>query len=332
MALEALDARHAAQIEAGTKGRKRGHSFESLVAQRVNQLSMPFKRSEKATNGLVRGDVGPILLNLVLHDLRLPTVTRAAAVSAGALATAEAGTDKELVIDGIPVKKCKSDVVLILETGSRQLVSGVSIKQCSNPRPTNAQLYFTTARAFCELLKANGIKVSEAAVEVLRMFCGDPGFRPFDNHESLKGRLVDPRRWFWEELPDRGRKELERILAKNQDQITRLLLQKAYTDDPFPPNYLIHQTCAIRDGQPEFAIYSVEDFIRLSSEYGGFALRPYRVNKGSYRDPPGIEHLGPRFGIIQMQRGGQSQHPTQLQFNLKAGYFYQQPFSNPTAG
>tara|TARA_R100000808_G_scaffold23266_1_gene51440 strand:- start:49 stop:249 length:201 start_codon:yes stop_codon:yes gene_type:complete len=37
---------------------------------------------------------------------------------------------------------------------------------------------------------------------------------------------------------------------------------------------------------------------------------------------PDFFHEAPRFGIIQMQRGGQKQHPTQLQFNLEAGYFY----------
>lgn len=34
------------------------------------------------------------------------------------------------------------------------------------------------------------------------------------------------------------------------------------------------------------------------------------------------KHKAPKFGVVQMQRGGQKQHPTQLQFNLKAGYFY----------
>lgn len=48
----------------------------------------------------------------------------------------------------------------------------------------------------------------------------------------------------------------------------------------------------------------------------------YAVRKGTYKDPLGVQHEAPRFGIVQMQRGGQKQHPTQLQFNLKAGYFY----------
>jgi hypothetical protein len=327
MALEPIDARHAAQIEAGTKGRRRGHSFEALVAERVNSLPMPFQRGPKPSASLVTGDVGRVLLNLVLHHLQFGKVVRAAAVSAGALATAEAGTTKELVINGVPVKKCKSDVIIILETEKERVATGVSIKQCSNRKPTNAQLYFTTARAFCELLRRNGIEVSDNAIDALRMFCGDGGFRPLDDPPSLKDRKWDPTHWFWEELPRQGRKELENIFTERQNLITRLLLQKAYTEDPFAPEYLIHQTCAVGSGDPEFAIFTIDDFIRLSREYRSFELRPYRINKGSHRDPPGVQHLAPRFGVIQFQRGGQKQHPTQLQFNLKAGYFYRPPFT-----
>ena len=56
--------------------------------------------------------------------------------------------------------------------------------------------------------------------------------------------------------------------------------------------------------------------------YSGFSHKEYSVRKGSFKDPEGVKHQAPRFGIIQMQRGGQKQHPTQLQFNLQAGYFY----------
>jgi hypothetical protein len=66
----------------------------------------------------------------------------------------------------------------------------------------------------------------------------------------------------------------------------------------------------------------MEELIAQSRTYQGFATRPYSVRKGSYPDPPGVQHLAPRFGVVQMQRGGQAQHPTQLQFNLEAGYFY----------
>jgi len=72
----------------------------------------------------------------------------------------------------------------------------------------------------------------------------------------------------------------------------------------------------------EVAIYHIDEILTLSKNYQGFKLKEYSVKKGSYKDPAGCTHLAPRFGIIQMQRGGQQQHPDQLQFNLEAGYFY----------
>lgn len=101
------------------------------------------------------------------------------------------------------------------------------------------------------------------------------------------------------------------------------MLQKAYLDDPFVPEYVLHKTKLANSWeQTEIAIYTIKELIALSKNYAGFHLKPYSVRKGSYRDAVGVSHLAPRFGIVQMQRGGQAQHPTQLQFNLEAGYFY----------
>jgi hypothetical protein len=327
MALEPENERHAAQIEAGTIGRKRGHSFESVVAESVNRVPMPLSRQPLPAGCLFKGEPGQALLNFVLNDLGLVHVKSAQAISAGALATAEAGA-KVLVVNGIQVRRCKSDVILTLEADGQIVTKGVSVKQCSNRNPTNAQLYFSTAIAFCQLLRRNSIQVSDAAVNAMRMFCGDAGFRPLDNPAALNNRRCDPNRWFWEELPTAARKELEDVFTKQQDAITRLLLQKAYLEDPFAPEYLVHQTRDVAKGKDiEVAIFSIDGLIRQSREYAGFHTRPYRIKKGSHKDPPDIEHLAPRFGVVQFQRGGQKQHPTQLQFNLKAGYFYQQPFS-----
>ena len=198
----------------------------------------------------------------------------------------------------------------------------VSTKQCNKPTPTNAQLYFTTARAFSRLLQENGILVSDVATIALRQFCGDSGYRPSDAG-SAGDRLTDPRRYFWEEIDATGRCEWEAIFTTYQDQISRLLLQKAYLNDPFIPDYLLHKTkCSSAWNSTEIAIYSIDELVALSAAYRKFALRSYSVRKGSYKDPAGVTHLAPRFGIIQMQRGGQAQHPEQLQFNLEAGYFY----------
>ena len=326
MALKPENERHAAQIEAGTYGRKRGHSFEVLVAEGVNRIPMPFSRHKLSAGCLFKGEPGHALLNFVLNDLGIPHVASVSAISAGALATAEEGV-KMLLVNGISVRRCKSDVILIFEAGGRMVAKGVSVKQCSNKNPTNAQLYFSTAVAFCQLLRRNNIQVSDSAVAAMRMFCGDSGFRPLDNPTALRNRRCDPNRWFWEELPAIARKELEDFFTTQQDVITRLLLQKAYLEDPFAPEYLVHQTRGAKGNEIEVAIFSIDGIIRLSRQYKGFHTRPYRVNKGSHVDPPGIEHLAPRFGVVQFQRGGQRQHPTQLQFNLKARYFYEPPFS-----
>lgn len=165
--------------------------------------------------------------------------------------------------------------------------------------------------------------ISDDAVNALRQFCGDNGFRPLDLLGDVEERQVDPRRFFWEEIGERGRMEWVKLLATRQDEVTRLLLQKAYLNDPFTPDFLLHKTKRANDWlNTELAIYQIDELISHSSRYSGFCLRPYSVRKGSHRDPPGVQHLAPRFGIVQMQRGGQAQHPEQLQFNLEAGYFY----------
>ena len=326
MALEPENERHAAQIEAGTTGRKRGHSFEALVAEGINRVLMPFSPHTLLAGCLFKGEPGHALLNFVMNDLGLSRVASVSAISAGALATAEEGA-KMLVVNGVSVRRCKSDVILTFEADGRTIAKGVSVKQCSNKNPTNAQLYFSTATAFCQLLRNNGIQVSDQAVVAMRMFCGDAKFRPLDNPDALRGRRCDPNRWFWEELPATARKELENVFTKQQDAITRLLLQKAYLDDSFAPEYLVHQTRGAKGNEIEVAIFSIDGLIRLSRQYAGFHTRPYRIKKGSHKDPSDVEHLAPRFGVVQFQRGGQKQHPTQLQFNLKAGYFYKPPFS-----
>lgn len=245
------------------------------------------------------------------------------AISTGALATSEEGK-KWLEVNGVPVKRCKSDLIITLRfSGGEMQTFGISTKQCNNKTPTNAQLFFTTARGFANLLNANGFSVSKNAIDLLRQFCGDVGFRPLDNPNDLKDRVVDPRRYFWEEIEEAGRLEWENLFSMRQDEITRLLLQKAYLEDPFAPDFLLHKTKKAPSwDETEVAIYTIDEIIRHSKNYNGFVLKPYSVRKGSYRDPTGVSHMAPRFGIVQMQRGGQAQHPEQLQFNLEAGYFY----------
>lgn len=323
MALTPNDEIHALQIQAGTLGRQAGHSFEDAVTQEINGLTYPFNVPALADDHVFTGHPGVLLLAYIARHKGMSSIERASAISTGALATSEEGKHW-LSVNGFPVSRCKSDLVITLHSKSAVDVTvGVSTKQCSNRTPTNAQLYFTTARGFASLLTGNGIAVSQVAVDALRQFCGDNGFRPLDQADGARGRLVDPRRYFWEEINAPGRSEWERLLTVHQDEISRLLFQKAYLDDPFAPDFLLHKTKrSISWAQTEVAIYSIDELIALSHAYQPFCTRPYSVRKGSYRDPAGVSHLAPRFGVIQMQRGGQAQHPEQLQFNLEASYFY----------
>lgn len=324
MALTPIDEIHALQIQAGTLGRKAGHAFEDRITASINNIPYPLQFNHLISKHLLIGDPAYIILHYISSLFGAHCISQATALSTGALATSEEGR-QWLEINGVPVKRCKSDLIATLRLADEcdELTIGISTKQCNTKRPTNAQLYFTTARGFASLLQSHGIHISDPAVYALRQFCGDKGFRPLDLEDDIGTRQTDPRRYFWEELNADGRCEWEYVLSSRQDDITKLLIQRAYLNDPFSPDLLLHKTKrALSWENTEIAIYSIDELIHHSREYGGFSLKPYSVRKGSFRDPAGVTHLAPRFGIVQMQRGGQAQHPEQLQFNLEAGYFY----------
>ncbi len=323
MALTPVDEIHALQIQAGILGRKAGHSFEGRIAQEINSLTYPRRLTTVGPGHVFSGDPATILIDYVSQLLGKSVIRRIQAISTGALATSEEGV-RWLNINGVTVNRCKSDLVITFEWSDKDVKTiGVSTKQCNGQTPTNAQLYFTTAVGFANLLIRNGLPVSQNAINSLRQFCGDVGFRPSDDPAGLNERLSDPRRWFWEEINAAGRQEWEYILSVKQEEVSRLLFQKAYLNDPFAPDFLLHKTKSSTSWDAtEVAVYGIDELIKLSRAYGGFSKKGYSIRKGSYRDPPSVQHEAPRFGIIQMQRGGQAQHPTQLQFNLEAGYFH----------
>lgn len=324
MALIPRDQKHHSQIVAGTNGRNKGHWFEEHITEKINNIKNYKSLGAIDVNSIIfEGNPALLLLQFILSDLKIDTnsLVEIKAFWLGGLATSGKGHDL-LGINGEKLKGSKSDIVieLILRDG-KKITAGVSTKTCSNKTPTNAQLFFTTASAFCELLRRNDIKISKEAEIGLKMFCGDNGYRPIDAG-SVLGRIADPERWFWEEMPDNNRKELEELFNKGQNQITEILLKKAYMNDPFEPKYLIHQTKECEDiDRCEIALFNIDKLILLSKIYAPFQFRPYFIKKGRFKNDPGT-HLAPRFGVVQMQRGGQKQHPTQLQFNLKSGYFY----------
>lgn len=327
MAQKTIDPTLNHQIDAGASGRKKGHSYESVLASKLNVLKMPFKKIHTNIGYVEKGKPEIILLNKILNYLKWESCSCIKAYSTGRLATAEDG-EKEVSIDGVAIKECKSDVIikLVAEDGSSSII-GVSVKQCDNKTPTNAQVYISTATAFYNMVTSSGFALSNNALMAMRQFCGDDGFRPCDDG-GYSDRISNPERFFWEEINAVGKSEWEELFKKHQDEITRLLLQKGYKDDPFPPEIILHKTRKAISDEEEIAIFSMDEFVDLSHQFSSFDIRKYRVTKGKYREPKGIEHVAPRFGIIQMQRGGQKQHPTQLQFNLKAGYFYHYPFAD----
>jgi hypothetical protein len=320
MALTPENDAHGLQIEAGTVGRNRGHNFEKCLAAGINAMDLSSIPKSKLSH-VERGNPSALLLGYIEQNLGRE-ILRFKARWLGGLATAREG-DELFDDDGKVITKCKSDVLLDIQTKTGDQRIGVSVKTCNKKTPTNDQMFFTTARAFCQLLINNGIPCSESAITAMSMFCGDRGNRPLDTmtNDDLRNRLSDPNRYYWEELSVQAQSEWRDIFAKYQDDITLLLFQKAYKDDPFPPDFLLHQTVKYESfDECQVALFSMAEIVKLSRRHSGFILSPYVIRKGTHKSDSST-HYAPRFGFIQFQRGGQKQHPTQLQFNLKAGYF-----------
>ena len=179
MALNATSPEHQMQIIAGTEGRKKGHKFEKTLTEHINELDNKlFYPVEGNTLHVFCGSPAEILLQYIAND-RNVNVYDVKAWWLGGLATSGVG-DALQDEEGNPITKCKSDVLLQI-TSSRGLETiGVSVKNCNKKTPTNDQMYFTTAKAFCYLLRTNGISVSSMGEQGMSMFCGDIGFRPLD--------------------------------------------------------------------------------------------------------------------------------------------------------
>lgn len=322
MAQNPISKAHSKQIEAGTVGRKKGHRFEALLSAEINKLNGTVFTPTNNISHLLQGNPAQNLLQYISNNQNI-VIKSVKASWLGGLATSGLGdaiTDDK----GNPITKSKSDVLIKIQTPDITKTVGISVKTCNKKNPTNDQMFFTTAKAFCQLLSKNGIVVSKEAMVGLSMFCGDAGYRPADrmSNEALVTRKLDPNRYYWEEIPKKAQNDWNRIISDNQDKISLLLFQKAYKDDPFPPEYLLHQTVKYTDfNDCETAIFSMNEIIQLSKMHSGFSLSEYRIYKGTYKNKD-IAHMAPRFGFIQFQRGGQKVHPTQLQFNLKSGYFY----------
>lgn len=322
MAQKAINKQHKNQIIAGKTGRKKGHKFENDLTKSINEEIVKKEKifsPKQNSSHIFQGDPATNLVQYICNHIcnnRNEEIRVVEALCLGGVATSGNGST-----NSSGIQKSKSDILLKITTDTNQkpIPYGVSLKKCSAKKPTNAQIYFTTAKAFSKLLTDNKIAVSKDAQEGLSMFCGDEGYKPSEKLDvaSLKARSSNPDRYFWEELDQKVRKEWESIFNDYQCEITLLLLQKAYLGDKYPPEFLLHQTHS--NNQEEVAIFSMTEIANKSKNFKGFYVTDYSIRKGKHKD--GKTHQAPKFGFIQFQRAGQKQHPTQLQFNLKAGYF-----------
>lgn len=146
--LNPIDNSHAVQIQAGVNGRIQGHSFEDKITKEINNFIYPLSLDESKIGHVSNGNPALLLLNYIGYKNNSNVIIKAKAFSTGSLATSEDGK-KLLSINGIPLSKCKSDIILKIKfNNNNEVIIGVSTKQCNNRKPTNAQLYFTTARGF----------------------------------------------------------------------------------------------------------------------------------------------------------------------------------------
>lgn len=320
MALNPKDKNHLLQIQAGILGRNVGHNFEATLTKQINNLALKLLDYGKVKDHLYVGEPALQLVKYIISRKGLVGITKVEAFWLGGLATAGAGS---ILKDthGNPIKKCKSDILIRFEMGKKITEVGVSVKSCNRKNPTNAQLFCSTAKAFCNLLRVNGIKVSVDIENGLKMFCGEKGFRP-DDLINVKNRKSSTERFFYEELPEKVKKGISSLIKNNQNLVTRLLLQKAYLDDPYSPEFILHKIRKETSAKKiPVAIFSLDELIILSEKYKSFKLNGYKIKKGRFKNDPN-EHFAPRFGCIQFQRLGNVQNATQLQFNLEAGYFF----------
>ena len=331
MALNAKNKNHANQIDAGIKGRIKGHSFENSVTKEINRLQYFSCLNFNTTNNphIFYGNPANILISYICNN-RNTTALSCKAYWLGGLATANVG---EHIVNsrGEIVTGSKSDILLEITyvNGDSERI-GVSVKSCKN----NAQLALMTAASFCNMLRNYGITVSLDAEIGLKMFCGvdeyspKSGYIPKDVSNIPENRTARLERWFWEELSTPVQNEWKYIFNSNQIEITKMLLQKAnaYKTDDYPPMFVLHE-CIKHESMNECttAVLSIDELASYSNKYDGFGIKEQTIKKGKYKGVDLAVHHYPHFGFIQFQPIGNKQNFSELQFNLKSKYYNKIP-------
>lgn len=84
------------QIDAGVKGRKRGHSYENELASKINSISMPYYKIRSIDKVVYTGSPVEILIDKILDYLNWDCCDKIEAYATGKLATSEKGEKKYL--------------------------------------------------------------------------------------------------------------------------------------------------------------------------------------------------------------------------------------------
>ena len=131
MALRAENMQHKQQIEAGTKGRLKGHRFESDVTDELNGLDLESVDSiiTLTAPNIYQGNPAAALVEHISND-KGRQIARLKAYWLGGLATAGAGAELKNEA-GETITGSKSDVVMDVTYDDGETESiGVSVKSC----------------------------------------------------------------------------------------------------------------------------------------------------------------------------------------------------------
>ena len=102
------------------------------------------------------------------------------------------------------------------------------------------------------------------------------GFRPLD--QNIRRGTIK-KGIFWEEINKDGKNFGKNCLKINKE-ITEILFRKGYSDDPYEPDYLLHKTRKVDENErEEYAIFSIDQLIKMSIDYQGFIKNKYQVKK-----------------------------------------------------
>ena len=116
MSLTPKNAIHEKQIKAGISGRKKGHKFEAILTDAINNLQDKVFYPTQNVDHIFHGNPATQLLQYISNNKKI-RICDVHAWWLGGLATSGLG-DALLDQKGNPISKCKSDVLIKVTTNS----------------------------------------------------------------------------------------------------------------------------------------------------------------------------------------------------------------------